>query len=52
MSSKLKKFLSWAQPGLLLSIFAIGFGITLLSLAVLVSNASASESYCRECQTK
>lgn len=52
MKAKLPEFLTRLKGSLLLSIFAIGFGITLLSLAVLISNANAAEAYCREFQTK
>ncbi len=52
MKPKLPNFLTRLRGSLLLSVFAIGFGFTLLSLAVMISNANAAESYCREFQTK
>ena len=52
MKSNLKDLLPRWEIGFLVSVFAIGFFITLLSVAMMISDAAASQAYCREYQTK
>lgn len=52
MQPALKEILPRWEVGFLISVFAVGFFITLLSVAVMVSDASAEETYCREYQTE
>lgn len=52
MQSTLRELLPRWEVGFLISVFAIGFFVTLLSIATMVADANASESYCREYQTE
>ena len=52
MQSTLKELLPRWEVGFLISVFAVGFFITLLSVTVMISDASAGETYCREYQTQ
>ncbi len=52
MQSTLKELLPRWEVGFLISVFAVGFFITLLSVTVMISDASARETYCREYQTQ
>lgn len=52
MQSTLKELLPRWEVGFLISVFAVGFFITLLSVTVMISDANAREAYCREYQTQ
>ncbi|WP_282604418.1 hypothetical protein [Pelagibius sp. Alg239-R121] len=52
MKSNLSDLLPRWETGFLVSVFSVGFFATLLSVAVMISDADAKENYCREYQTK
>ncbi len=52
LQPSLKELLPRWETGFLISVFAIGFFVTLLSIAMMVSDAKASEVYCREYRTE